>query len=109
VPAETPATATIDAPPKAADAAQQARGPQMGVSLTDFTELRTEVTLLRRELGKLKEELQSLHVHEPAQAVAVAASVDVGSGPAENHPLDGAGQAKGALDTLKGSPVEDVA
>jgi hypothetical protein len=101
VPAETPVAATAESLPQAADAVQPVRGGEMGVSLSEFTKLSSEVTQLQRELRKLREELQSLRAQEPVQAVAVPASVDVGS--------DSAGQAENARDSLQGSPVEDVA
>jgi Sec-independent protein translocase protein TatA len=48
-------------------AVQHVRGPDNGVSMSDFSKLSIEVNLLKRELRTLRKELQALHTEEPKQ------------------------------------------
>jgi Sec-independent protein translocase protein TatA len=57
--------------PRAADAVQQVRGLESGISKSEFTKLSIEVNLLKRELQTLRKELQSLHAVDSSQGTPV--------------------------------------
>jgi Sec-independent protein translocase protein TatA len=75
MPATTPET-SVAVPTQAV---QQAKGPELWVSHSQFSKLSIEVTLLQRELRALREELQGLRTQETSQQETDQAAFDDGS------------------------------
>ena len=67
----------VDVAARPASAAQQVRSSGNGVSMGEFTKLSIEVTLLKRELDVLRDELQTLRAAKAGQEGASASALPV--------------------------------
>ena len=78
-PAEAPLEQepVVDLAARSVSAAQQVRSSGNGVSMGEFTKLSIEVTLLKRELDALRDELQTLRAAKAGQEGASASALPV--------------------------------